>query len=228
MILDQNCFFLNKNALKNIYEDIEGEELDIIEFNLYKITTSNYTSLYKCNHFLSQFNFSQIKYNSRFDDIDISKELLTNKLIKSNYFRDILKKYNLTDSEIIIDYFYNDIFSFIVNSNEHKFKRTNSTNVYMYENYFDKKKFNDFSFRNTKLVKEAIFYINFIIDNSKNTYKDKEIVIEIFFNVLSIIFNKFTDISKSSLELLHKFLDCKYISEKNKKLLRFYYISLIN
>jgi hypothetical protein len=159
LILDQNCFFLNNDALKNIYKDIEKEKSDIVEFNLYKLTSSNYTSLYRCNHFLPQFNFSQIKYNLRFDDIDISKELLTNKLIKTIFFRDLLKKYNLYESEIIIEYYYNDIFNFIINSNEHKFKRTNSTNIYMNENYFEKKIFNDFSTANTKLVKEAIFYI---------------------------------------------------------------------
>ena len=228
LILEENCFFLNNDALKNIYEEIEKEDLDIIEFNLYKITSSNYTSLYRCNHFLSQFNFSQIKYNLRFNDIDISKELLTNKLIKSNYIRDMSKKYNLKDSEIIIEFFYNDIFSFIINSNEHKFKRTNSTNIYMNENYFEKKKFNDFSIENTKLIKEAIFYINFIFDNSKNTYEEKEIIIQKFFNVLSIIFNKFTNISKSSLDLLHKIINCRYISKQNKNLLMLYYYSLIN
>ena len=228
LILDQNCFFSKNDALKNIYEDIEKEDLDIVEFNLYKITTSNYISLYRCKHFLSQFNISQIKYNSNFDDIDISKELLTNKLIKSNFFRDILKKYNLNDSEIIIEYYYNDIFNFIINSNEYKFKRTNSANIYMNENYFEKKKFNDFTTENNKLVNESIFYINFIFDNSKNTNEDKKIIIHDFFNVLSIIYNKFTDVSKSSLELLQKFIDCKYISEQNKNLLKFYYYSLIN
>ena len=195
---------------------------------MYKITSSNYTSLYRCNHFLSQFNFSQIKYNLKFNEIDISKELLTNKLIKSNYIRDIIKKYNLKDSEIIIEYFYNDIFNFIINSKEHKFRRTNSTNIYMNENHFEKKKFNDFTIENTKLIKETIFYINFIFDNSKNTYEDKEIIIQKFFNVLSIIFNKFTKISKSSLELLHKFIECRYISKQNKNLLMLYYYSLIN
>ena len=98
----------------------------------------------------------------------------------------------------------------------------------MNENYFEKKKFNDFTTENTKLVNESIFYINFIFDNSKNTNEDKKIIIHDFFNVLNIIYNKFTDISKSSLELLQKFIDCKYISEQNKNLLKFYYYSLIN
>ena len=41
LILDQNCFFINDNALENIYTEITRERSDILEFNLYKITTNN-------------------------------------------------------------------------------------------------------------------------------------------------------------------------------------------
>ena len=227
MILDKNCFFLNNNALNNIYEEIEKEDFDVIEFNLYKIAQNNHTILYKCHHYSTEFNFSHIKYNLRFEDIDISKELLTNKLIKSDYFRKISKKYNLKGTEIIIDKFYNEILSFIINSNEHDFKRLNSTNIYMNEKYFEKIKFNDFINSNKEFINETIFYINFIFDNSKNTYEDKEIILQDFFKLLSVIFNKFTNVSQSSIELLNKFLDCKYISEQNKNLFKFYYNSLL-
>ena len=227
LILDKNCFFLNNNALNNIYEEIEKEDFDVIEFNLYKIAQNNHTILYKCHHYSTEFNFSHIKYNLRFEDIDISKELLTNKLIKSDYFRKISKKYNLKGTEIIIDKFYNEILSFIINSNEHDFKRLNSTNIYMNEKYFEKIKFNDFINSNKEFINETIFYINFIFDNSKNTYEDKEIILQDFFKLLSVIFNKFTNVSQSSIELLNKFLDCKYISEQNKNLLKFYYNSLL-
>ena len=227
LILDKNCFFLNNNALNNIYEEIEKEDFDVIEFNLYKIAQNNHTILYKCHHYSTEFNYSHIKYNLRFEDIDISKELLTNKLIKSDYFRKISKKYNLKGTEIIIDKFYNEILSFIINSNEHDFKRLNSTNIYMNEKYFEKIKFNDFINSNKEFINETIFYINFIFDNSKNTYEDKEIILQDFFKLLSVIFNKFTNVSQSSIELLNKFLDCKYISEQNKNLLKFYYNSLL-
>ena len=159
LILDKNCFFLNNNALNNIYEEIEKEDFDVIEFNLYKIAQNNHTILYKCHHYSTEFNFSHIKYNLRFEDIDISKELLTNKLIKSDYFRKISKKYNLKGTEIIIDKFYNEILSFIINSNEHDFKRLNSTNIYMNEKYFEKIKFNDFINSNKEFINETIFYI---------------------------------------------------------------------
>ena len=93
---------------------------------------------------------------------------------------------------------------------------------------FDKHKFNNFKSEETKKLKETIFYINFIFDISKNENKIKEKVFKIFINVLSIIFNKFTKVSKSSLKLMNKFIRSPYISKDNKILLKFYYKSLIN
>ena len=92
----------------------------------------------------------------------------------------------------------------------------------------DKKKFFDFSLTNIQLLNETIFYINFIFDFSKNTFESKKIVLQEFFKILSLIFNKFTKISKTSLEIFHKFLDCKFITDKDKNMLKFYYYSLIN
>lgn len=79
IIMDKNCFFLDDDALINIYKEIEKEGVDIIEFNLYKILSDNYMNLYKCNHYESGLNLSKIKYNLSFEEIDIKKELLTNK-----------------------------------------------------------------------------------------------------------------------------------------------------
>ena len=230
LFLNQYCFFLQKDALNIIYREIEEDNADILEFNLYKIFPNNYTFLYKCHHFLSQFNLTQMKYNLLFDNVDVYKELLINKLVKSNYFIYLIKKYRLNAIKIAIDQYANDLFNFIINENSYKFIKTNSTlaNIYINEKYMDKIKFNDFSWKNKQLLKETIFYINFIFDFSKNNFEAKELVLQEFFIVLSSIFNKFTPISKSSLKLLHKFIDSEYISYKNKNDLIFYYYSLIN
>ena len=230
LFLNQNSFFINKFALKDIYREIEEEDGDILEFNLYKILSKNLTILYKCNHFSSQFNFTQIKYNLLYDNVDISKELLDNKLIKSNYFLNLIQKYKLNEINLDITHYYNDIFNFIINENFHKFIRTRSasTKIYIDDKNMDKKKFFDFSLTNIQLLNETIFYINFIFDFSKNTFESKKIVLQEFFKILSLIFNKFTKISKTSLEIFHKFLDCKFITDKDKNMLKFYYYSLIN
>ena len=227
LFLNSNCFFLSDDVLDKIYEVIE-EEFDIFEFNLYKILPNNYTNLYKCKHFESQFNLTQIKYNSEFNNIDIKNELLTNKLIKTKFFVEILKSYKFDQSSTIIDYFYNNLFSFIIDSNFHKYKYVSSFDIYIYDSDMDKPEFNYFTSIKRKLVEETIFYIDFIFKYSKCTYESKEKVIKEFFNYLSIVFNKFTKISDSSLNLLNKFMNCKYISKSNKDLLKLYYISLTN
>lgn len=101
--------------------------------------------------------------------------------------------------------------------------------IYRNDSDFDKFYFNDFSSENNETnINEIIFYINFIFNNSKNTFKAKEIILQKLFNELSSIFNKFTNISDSSIKLINKFMNCNYISKANKNLLNFYYMSLIN
>ena len=228
LILNQNCFFIDSDTIQNIYKEIYEGDIDILEFNLNIIMPNNCIFLYKCKHFKSQFNLTQIKYNLDLDNIDIKNELLTNKLFRTNYFRNIIKKYNLNKINGIIDYYYNNIFEIIIESTQYKYKYINSVCLYINDIDCDKYKFNDFTSENSKKINETIFYVNFIFDNSKDTYESKEKVLKQFFNYLSIIYNKFTKISDSSLKLLNKFINCKYISNENKILLKLYYNSLIN
>ena len=228
LILNPNCFFISNKTIQNMYEEIDKNDADIIEFNLYRILPNNYINLYKCKHFISQFNLTKIKYNLEFENIDIRNELMTNKLYRTNYLKNLTKLFNLDKTNEIIDHYYNNIFTFIIESTHHKFKYSNSINLYIKDIDCDKPKFNDFLSEDKKIIDETIFYINFLYDNSNNTYESKEKVLNVFFNLLSIIYNKFTKISKSSLKLLEKFICCKYISKENKILLKFYYNSLIN
>jgi hypothetical protein len=228
MILDEKSFFLENNVFKIIYEEMEEKELDILEFDLYKTFTNNYMNLYKCNHFPSQFNLTQIKYNLEFKGIDINKELLTNKIIKTKYFINILKKFKLNEINDIIDNYYNNIFIFCLESNTYKYAHTSLAKIYINDADFDKFKFNDFSSEKDQIIiKEITFYINFIFENSPNTYERKANILNELYKDLSIIFNKFSKVSESSIELLKKFMNCNYISDANKKSLQFYYNSLI-
>lgn len=77
-------------------------------------------------------------------------------------------------------------------------------------------------------VKDSIFYLNFLFEYSKNTFENKEIILNEFFNLMSIIYNKFNKITKESISLYEKFINCKFISQSNKNKLQFYYNSLIN
>ena len=100
---------------------------------------------------------------------------------------------------------------FIFESSNHKFKITSSIDIYNNNTNCDKNKFNNFTVKNDKKVKETIFYIKFIFDNSKDTYENKEKILKKFFNVLSIISNNLKQFSESSIELLNKFIRSKFI-----------------
>ena len=227
MIYNPNCSLLSKDFIQSIYEEIKKNESDILEFNLYKILENGFINLYKCKHFKSQFNLTTIKYNSEFQEIDINKELLTNKLFKAKFLQNILKKFKIDKINQIIDYYSEAILDFVIESTTHKFQQINSISLYINDSDFDKPKFSNFSSLEDLKVNETIFYIYYIYDNSKNSVEGKEKVLKEFFNVMSIIFNKFTKVSNSSLNLLNQFLNSKYISKNNKNLLKLYYKSLI-
>ena len=228
IILDSNSFFLDRNALKNIYNEVQKNDLDILEFNLYIILANNYIDLYKCKHFKSNFNLNKIKYNLDYNNIDINNELLTNKIFKTKYLKNIIINYNLDKYKEIVDYYYNDIFAFIIENNLHKFKRISSENIYINDIDFENLKFNNFTSGENKKMNETIFYINFIFDNSKKEKISKEKILKEFLNVLSIIFNKFSKVSKISVKLINKFMRSRFVSRDDKILLKFYYNSLIN
>ena len=227
LVLDQNCFFLEKNVFQSIYKKTIDEDFDILEFNLYKILRSNYISLYKCRHYHSQFNLTKIKYNPTFNDIDIQNELLTNKLFKTKFFKNIIKSLDNNKKVENINIYYNEIFSFIIDSNKYKFKKSSKINIYINEIDCPKFKFNDFKTVKKNLINESIIYMDFIFHNSKDTYEEKQKVLNEFFNALSIIYNKFTNFSDLSLKLYKQFINCKYYSKVNKTLLNFYFNSLI-
>ena len=227
MILDEKSFFLENIAFDYILEEINKKELDILEFDLYRIFPNNYTYLYKCKHFSSKFNLEQIKYNLEYKDIDINKELLTNKLIKTEFFINCLERYKLKEINEIIDNYYNDIFLFALESTSNKFEHTSLIKIYKNDSDFDKLKFYYFTSKSENIIiKEIIFYIDFIFVNSIDKCEVKENILEMLFNFLSLIYNKFSEESESAKKLLKKFMNSYYISETNKSLLQFYYSSL--
>ena len=133
----------------------------------------------------------------KYYQIIIKNELIANKLFNANFLKNILKKFQLHKIKKIIDFYYNDIFDFIIESSPHRYKHINSVNLYIYDIECDKPKFNDFTSGENKKINETIFYINFIYEYSNNTSESKENALFEFFNFLSIIYNKFTKNSNS-------------------------------
>ena len=228
MIFNPLSSFINSDTFENIFFEIEKSKSDILEFDLYKRLANNYLIVYKCKHSKSKFNFTQIKYNMDYKNIDINKELLSNKIIRTEYFKNIINLYGIYHINEDIDYYYNELFYFSLESIPHKFAHINKLKLYLNETDFDKINFNDFLAKQSNIMNETINYINFIFEHSSNTFEAKKKIFNEYLSLLSVIYNKYVNISESSINLYNKFINCNYISKENKTNIEFYIKSLIN
>ena len=221
-----------ENSLFSLYNSAKNYNLDILEFNLLinnknKIY-NNSLSMYKCLHYNSNKDLDSIKNNVKSQSIDQEKELLFNKLIKTNIFKKIISKYKLYSLNITIFNYYENIFIFLFNKYNLKFKHIDQIGIIQNKNNIEIIKYEKVSNSKNQLINDSLFYINFIFDHSNNTYLDKKFVFFEFINILSIIYNKFNKITNNSIKLIEKFINCKYINIEDKKELMFFYNSLIN
>ena len=65
---------------------------------------------------------------------------------------------------------------------------------------------------NNQKIKDSIFYINFLDENTLDTFEGKKIALNELNNILSIIYNKFNKISNDSFNLIERFNNSKYIN----------------
>ena len=232
LILEPSNTLSKQNILNELYNSVSDGNIDILEFNLlinYKETISkNSIFLYKCLHFKSEIDLERIKYNKNYTNIDIQKDLLINKLIKAEKFKNIIKQYNLNEIQKEVYNYYDNIFLYILQKSNNSFshikifgviKNINNSNSLNINNIIEDKK---------QKIKDSIFYINFIFENSYNTFEAKEFVVNEFFNTMAIIYNKFNYNSTESYNIYEKFINCQYITQIQKNYLQFYYNSLIN
>lgn len=220
------------NILNNLYKIAKYQEIDILEFNLLinKDDEINKNSfyLYKCHHFNSSLNTSQIKYNQNYKEIDQEKELLINKLIRSKIYKDIINKYKLfADKEVIYNTF-DDILNFLLNKKRYVFKHIDLFGVIKNNNQVNSLKLNDLINDEEQKINDTIFYLNFLFDNTRNKYKDKKVVYDEFVNILGLAYNKLALKSTKSINLFQKFMKSKSINEIDKSELLFFYKSLNN
>ena len=232
LILEPSNTLVKQNILNELYNVINDGNTDILEFNLLtntkEIINKNSLNLYKCHHFKSDLNLEIIKYNKKYINIDQKKELLINKLIKSSLFKNIIKKYKLNEIQSEVYNYCDNIFLYALKKSTNKFNRTNIFGVIKNIYNINSLKLNSIIKDKKNKIKDSIFYINFILDNSSNSFEEKKFVLNEFFNVMSIIYNKFNDINSESYILYEKFMKCHYITQSDKQYLHFYYNSLIN
>ena len=232
LILESSYTFAKENSLDEIYNSTINNDIDILEFNilinLKENLVNNSLSIYKCPHFKSKIDLSMIKYNKEYIGADQQKDLLVNKLIKLELFKKVLNDYKFYEIKRKIFNYYDDIFLFALNKNNYTFIHTNILGIIQNINNSNSLDVSNIKEEKNQKIKDSIFYINFLYDFSDNSTKSKEFAINELFNIMSIIYNKFTKITKESYNLYEKFINCQFISEYNKNLLKFYYSSLIN
>ena len=222
----------NDKVVNEIYDKMKYTDYDILEFNLLINNRNNITenslSLYRCRHIESMMDFYSFKFNKNEKGFDQEEELITNKMIKASFFKKIIYKYKLNEIKYCINLYFDRIINFLLFKNNAKFLHIDTFGIIKYINtakfLYPNSIFND----NENKKKESILYINFLFENTSNTFEEKTALIYEFFTILSIIFNKFNLNNSKSIILYEKFLKCKYISNFEKDKLKFYYHSLIN
>ena len=205
----------------NVYDS------DIIEFNLLtnseETVKNNTLDLYKCFlHFKSEINLDLIKANKRVRPIDLKKELIENKLIKSDIYKSIINDYKSIFEDNVAYNYYDEIFMYLINKKGIKINHINNIGMIQYRNVvklFEEK-------NQEQKINDTIFYINFLFEHSDNTIEGKRYAIYEFYDHLNIIFNRYNKIPEEAKELVNKFLNCIFISQYKKNNLNFYYRSL--
>ena len=221
-----------KNILKSLIALIEYENVDILEFNLLinkdDIINENSFDLYKCNHFNSTIDTNEIKYNKNYKEIDQNKELLINKIIKSDIYKDLIHKYKLNNYNEVIYNYYDDILNFLFDKQKYTLKHVDIFGIIKNIKCINLLDLNQISNNIQQKISDSVFYINFLFDHSLNDYREKKYVYDQYINKLGLLYNRYSPKSNKSLKLLRKFINCEYINEIERKELAFFYNSLIN
>ena len=219
-----------ENALYELYKEL-GNDTDILEFNL----LNNYNDrisdtslkLYRCSHFKSEINLDSFKFNENYREIDQEKELMFNKIIKADIYKNITEEHKNIFIQFSNNY-YNEIIMYLIEQKNITIKHSNIFGLIEYSkitNYINTSKIYDI---NNKIIEDSILYINFLYDNSEDSVNGKRLALNEFYNIMNVIYNKFNELSEDGINLLYKFLKSKYISNYEKTNLIVYYNGLID
>ena len=232
LIIESGNTLTKDNILNELYNQIKKDDIDILEFNLLinknEMISEDSISVYRCSHFKSKINLSKIKYNNNYKEIDEERELVINKLIRKNILKDIINKYKLSLNQTKIFFYFDEIMIFLLNKLNAKFKHIDIFGLIKYVNNNEIYDLNNSFKKNIQIKIDSLFYINFLFDNSENSKSAKKLVLNEFYNIMSVIYNKYSIVTKEYNQLYEKFLNCEFISNDDKNTLQLYYNSLIN
>ena len=224
-----------ENILYDIYQNID-DYTDILECNLLinnnEFIKDTSLQLYRCSHFRSKINLDFLKYNQKCKQIDQEKELMVNKIIKSNVYKNIINQYDYIFKDNMINYYYDEIMTFLFEQKNITIKHINTFGIIEYSKIVSHNNDNDnylYEMNNTKknenLIHDSIYYIKFLFYYNKD---NKEYALNEFYNIMNIIYNKYNIITIEAKDVLDKFLKCEYLGKYDKNLLITYYNALIN
>ena len=224
--------FATNDILDKLNQYLIKNNEDILEINLLinnkEFIDDNSLKLYKCSHFKSEINVDSILYNKNYKKVDQEKELIINKLIKSNIYKNIINEYLLLYKDYILYNHFDEIILYLLAQKNIGIKHVNINGIIEYSPIANNLiLFTDMA-DTTQIVNDTIFYINFLFEHSPNIQKDKLFVLDEFYNVLNIIYNKNNIISEEGKQLIYKFLYCEYIPQYNKNLLKTYFNALVD
>ena len=228
IILQPGYSFAHNNTLYELNNYIINNNEDILEFNLLmnndiKINENNLMQYY-CIHQNSKVEkiIDTIKYNKKMREIDQEKELLFNKIIKTEIFKNLISKFKLIYDNKIVDNYYNEIILFSLSKTNYTFKHIDYFGIVEFSPIIEELDKDIYP----TIIDDSIFYIDYLYENTNNSFYDKEIALNEFFELFGLIYNKFNKITKPAYNLYKKFYESNFISPSNKRLLRFYFLSL--
>ena len=206
LFLESSYVIIKDNILSQLYHKIYNYNLDILEFNLIINDKSDEDTfnLYKCTHIKSDINATYLKNNNLSLDIDQEKELLFNKLIKANFFKKIIKKFNLIDYKEVIFNYYDNILIFLLFKENAKFNHINIIGIMKTINNIKELTITKIKEKIIQKRIDSFFYINFLIDNLDDRFISDKIVLNEYYNLLSIIINEYNIDSNNSVKFLEK------------------------
>lgn len=219
-----------KNVLYSLYSISFNNNIDFLEFNLLLNNQNNIngnsSTLIEIFNLNYNIDFKSMKNN--INSKEINEEVIFNKIIKSESYKNIIIKYNLTKYNEIIYKYYGNILKILFNKNKLKYYYVNIFGVVENINNIGYIKMKNIIKNKNQTITDAIFYIDFLFNISDPQVFEKKIVLKEFINLMSIIFNRFTKLTYKSIKLYKKFLKCKFFSNEDKNELQFFFKSLLN
>ena len=218
-----------ENVLYELNKEMKNN-VEILEFNLlinndYKIN-DNSLQLYRCSHFESKIKLDSFKFNQNFKEIDQEKELLINKFINSNIYKNIMKEYKNTFINNITNYYFDEIIMYIIYKKNFAIKHIDKFGVIEYSKVIQN--LPDINRDYIDISQDSVSYIEFLYNNSNNTVEGKKFVLNEFYNNMNVIYNKYNEITNKGMDLMNKFLKCEYLTEYEKNNIITYYNGLID